>query len=427
MLAAVFVLGGLLVSSPARAAEPTVPGAFVSLDPARLLDTRDGIGAAQRAVAPRETLRLQVTGRAGIPQTGVAAVVMNVTAVSPAAAGFVTVFPSGSAPPMASNLNFRAGDVIANLVTVRVGDTGAVDLANDSSGTVHLLADVSGYYLSGTPTAPGTFVSLDPSRVLDTRVALGADGPAGPNGTLSVQVGGRGGVPASGVSAVVMNVTVTRPTSAGFLTVYPSGTSQPFASNLNFDAGLTVPNLVTVAVGAGGKVDLTNSAAGTTDLIADVAGYYVGGTPTLPGTFVSVDPVRLFDSRGDSPNFYILFPDPSAPSGSGTTIVTGHAGIPASGVSSVVLNVTAVPRARFSQPVSGFVTVFPFGTARPLASNLNYSGTRAVPNLVTVRVGANGQVSFIHQGTFLVYLIGDVAGYYLSEPIGCPDTRGGPC
>ena len=67
---------------------------------------------------------------------------------------------------------------------------------------------------SDVDAASGTYVSLPPSRVLDTRSGLGGT-TVGPNAILSVQVGGRGGVPATGVSAVVLNVTAAQPTSTG--------------------------------------------------------------------------------------------------------------------------------------------------------------------------------------------------------------------
>jgi hypothetical protein len=110
--------------------------------------------------------------------------------------------------------------------------------------------------------------------VLDTRNGTGGySSPVGPGGTISLQVTGVDGVPATGVTAVVLNVTVTDPTAISFVTVYPDGETRPLASNLNFYAGETIPNLVVVPVGADGKVDFFN-AAGSTDLVADLAGYY---------------------------------------------------------------------------------------------------------------------------------------------------------
>ena len=210
------MLGG---GDKALAATPTTPGAF-RLDPSRLLDTRVGNGAAQ-APAASGTVGLQVTGRGGVP-SGVAAVVVNVTVTAGPSGRVHHGLPVRDTQPTASNLNYTAGQTIPNLVTVKVGSDGKIDLNNNSAGSVHLIADVAGYYLAGTPTVPGAFVSLAPARVLDTRVGNGAPNAAvAAHGTVDLQVTGRGGVPAEGVAAVVVNVTVTGPSKGGYITVYP--------------------------------------------------------------------------------------------------------------------------------------------------------------------------------------------------------------
>ena len=154
----------------------------------------------------RGTASLQVTGKGGVPATGVSAVVVNVAVVTPAVAGYLTVFPSGTTRQDTSSLNFQAGQNIPNLVVVPVGADGKIALFNGSTGTVQLLADVTGYILGGTPTNPGAVVSLAPSRIMDTRNNIGVTGPVAAGGTASLQVTGKGGVPATGVSAVVVNV-----------------------------------------------------------------------------------------------------------------------------------------------------------------------------------------------------------------------------
>ena len=72
--------------------------------------------------------------------------------------------------------------------------------------------------------------------------------------------GGPSGVPATGVSAIVINTTVTEPTAGSYLTIYPSSETRPLTSNLNFGVGQTIPNLVTVKVGSGGSVSVYNAA-----------------------------------------------------------------------------------------------------------------------------------------------------------------------
>ena len=139
-----------------------------------------------------------------------------------------------------------------------------------------------GWY--GVPgAATGTRASaVTPARVLDTRVPTGSCTPApcgaiGPDASTTVSLAGQGGVPATGATAVILNVTVTQPTASSFLTVYPSDATAPTASNLNFSTGQTVPNLVVVKLGADGAVKLYNF-AGNVHVIADVVGWFNDGS-----------------------------------------------------------------------------------------------------------------------------------------------------
>ena len=252
-----------------RGGTPTATGTFGALTPSRIADTRnDG-----RTLPALGTSRVQILGAGGVPSTGVSAVMLNLTATNAAAGGYLTAYPDPSNRPVASNINFATGQTVANLVVVPVGGDGSIQVFNGSAGPVDIIADVAGYYRGGTPTATGTFGALTPSRIADTR----NDGRTLPAfGTMALQVTGQGGVPTSGVAGVVMNVTATTASGSGFITAWPSGSNQPVASNLNFTAGQTVPNLVLVPVGKDGKVLLFNGSPATVNLIADVVGYVVG-------------------------------------------------------------------------------------------------------------------------------------------------------
>ena len=269
-----YVLGG----------SPEAAGSLGMVTPARLLDTRRGVGAPAGPVASRAAVALQVAGRGGVPATGVSAVVLNVTVTSSTSGGYVTAYASGTTRPLASNLNFVKGQTVPNLVLAPVGADGKVMLYNSSLST-HLVADVSGYVLGGSPEAAGSLGMVTPARLLDTRRGVGAPaGPVASRAAVALQVAGRGGVPATGVSAVVLNVTVTSSTSGGYVTAYASGTTRPLASNLNFVKGQTVPNLVLAPVGADGKVMLYNSSL-STHLVADVSGYVrTSATPLAVST-----------------------------------------------------------------------------------------------------------------------------------------------
>ncbi|CAM5547418.1 hypothetical protein SAVIM338S_04406 [Streptomyces avidinii] len=246
-----------------------VGSTHVNTGPKRLMDTREGLGVPKAKVGPGGTVTLTVAGANGIPASGVTAVVLNVTATDPTVASYVSVFPSGTTRSSASNLNFTAGQTIPNLVVVPVVD-GKVSFYNND-GTVDLLADVTGYFTSSG--VGSTHVNTGPKRLMDTREGLGVPkAKVGPGGTVTLTVAGANGIPASGVTAVVLNVTATDPTVASYVSVFPSGTTRSSASNLNFTAGQTIPNLVIVPV-VDGKVSFYNN-DGSVDLIADVTGYF---------------------------------------------------------------------------------------------------------------------------------------------------------
>jgi hypothetical protein len=199
-------------------------------------------------------------------------VVANVTATGGTAQSFLTAYADGSARPLASNLNFTAGQSVPNRVIVPLSTGGALDLYN-AAGSVNAIVDVDGYYSSATS---GYFEPVAPSRICDTRSSNttpchGMTLAAG--GTLTVQVTGNGGIP-SGAAAVVANVTATGGTAQSFLTVYPAdAASRPLASDLNFTAGETVPNLCVAKLSATGSLDIYN-AAGSVNALVDVAGWF---------------------------------------------------------------------------------------------------------------------------------------------------------
>ncbi|HEX5586312.1 MAG TPA: hypothetical protein VFZ17_03310, partial [Acidimicrobiia bacterium] len=287
---------------------PSPDGEYTSLTPARIVDTRDGTGDKLGVLGSASQFDAQITGRGGVPASGVKAVVLNATVTQTTAASYLTVWPAGIARPVLSNLNYVPGQTVPNLVTVAVGANGRVSVYNNA-GSTHVIFDVVGYYADPTGTPGGRFHSLSPFRFFDTRAGSGGvpQRPLAADETLAFDVTGKGGVPAS-VSAVVMNVTVTEPSSSGHITVYPGDVSpRPTTSNLNFVTGLTEPNLVIVRVPANGIVNFHNFSnfAGTVHLIADVVGYFDEDRSTESGRFVGANPFRVIDTRLSSP-----FPQP---------------------------------------------------------------------------------------------------------------------
>ena len=416
--------GTLVLSVSTPQVTPSALSQYTPVTPARICDTRannpSGLsgGAAQCdgkhlvAGSPAGTLTVQVSGNDGVP-SGATGVVVNVTVTGPTSNGYLTVWPDGAAQPLASNLNFSAGETIANLVQVELGTNGALDIYN-SNGTADVLVDVEGYFTTSAADAYNALAA--PARIADTRCAASptpsfcaaekiptanaALGALGPKGTISIQATGVGGVPASGATAVVLNVTATGTSSPGYLTVWPDGAQQPTASNLNWPAGTTIPNRVVVPVGSGGKIDIFN-AAGSTNVIVDVGGYYA---PT-GNDYASTAPVRLLDTRSGKA---------LGPGGSMTLTIDGVDGIPSSGLTGVVLNVTVT-----GTTSPGYLAVYPTGDALPAVSDLNWSQGETIPNLVVVGVGSGGSVT-IYNAHGTANVIADVEGWYEAPPVGSP-------
>ena len=265
--------------------------------------------------------------------------------------------------------------------------------------------------------ADGEFHALAPARILDTRDGTGnVAGPIGAGKTVRVKVSGQGGVAVDSVRAVVLNATVTGPTAANsFLTIWPSGVTRPTASSINYKAGQTVPNLVTVQVGSDGYIQLYNN-LGSAHVILDVAGYYSGPQGERGSRFHQINPARILDTRGGAGKSI-------QPVGPGQTIratIRGTAAVPDPTANAVVLNVTVLGGAA----PNSFLTVWPSGLPRPNASNLNYAAGQVVANQVIVPIGADGQIQ-IYNNLGSAHVVLDVAGYFADPPNGFADTQDG--
>jgi uncharacterized protein (DUF1501 family) len=365
---------------------------FVGLTPQRIMDTRSGLGTALGPIGPARLRTLQVTGRGGVPATGVLAAVLNVTAFDGFTGSFFTVWPTGTPRQETSTVNIEDGNAVPNLAISMIGDGGRVNIFN-SVGTAHCIVDIVGYFRASNG---GQFAPLSPKRILDTREGLGAaKAPLGSFATIELQVAGAGGV-APDAEAVVMNVTVTNPTETSYITAWPTGQPKPVASNLNYVATQTCPNLVICKLGSGGKVSLQN-ALGTTDVIADVLGYFKAGAG---GRLTPLAPARILDTRIDGGR--------SNPVGRAPLRlqIAGRGGVPSTGASAVVLNITAT-----GGDTPTYVTVFPSTEDQPTASNLNVWSDQTRANLVICKIGTDGAVK-LYNDKGALHLIADVVGYF---------------
>ena len=250
--------------------------------PDRLIDTRD-IGI----VAANTPLEVPVTGRFDVPADA-SATLINVTAVGAVADGFVTVYPCGQVAPLASNINFRAGQNVPNLVLAAAGVGGKTCI--QSSVATHILADVTAWF-----PAVADVKAQVPARIMDTRIARpdsAVPGRVGAGETLTLALHQ---TPANPLllksTGAIVNVTVTGPRTAGFMTVFPCGTARPLASNLNFQAGVDAANLVITSSDADGNICLYSDA--TADVIVDVNGLFNPVHHAVPFSTATTTPLPL--------------------------------------------------------------------------------------------------------------------------------------
>ena len=264
----------------ADVSNPSSASMYNPIKPARFADTRsgfstiDGQSASTGTIGAGQSLRIPVLGRNGIPSSGVSAVSMNVTVVNPSRAGYLSVYPTGTNIPNSSNLNFAAGQTIPNAVISKIGADGSISIFNPA-GNVNIIVDINGWFPTGAQFTP-----IDPARFADTRVGattidgiLAGAGQVQNGRVIKIPVLGRNGIPASGVGAVSVNVTVVNPSQNGYLTVFPSRQTIPNSSNLNFVSGQTIPNSVISKIGSDGSISIYNP-GGALDIVVDINGWF---------------------------------------------------------------------------------------------------------------------------------------------------------
>ncbi len=329
---------------------------------------------------------IRVAGVGGVP-AGAAAVAVNLTVTNPRAASYLTAFPCGGSPPLASNLNHRADQTVAAAAIVPVGADGSICVFTSSA--THLIVDLTGWF-----PADSGFAATIPTRLADTRDA-GTRQRAGIPLPVTVPTVG-GSIP----SAVALNVTAVDAPAAGFVTVAACGVPPGTTSNVNYQPLDPVPNLVVVAPDASGQVCVTAST--DAHLIVDLFGSFAPGAAVEPLT-----PRRVVDSRSTGTR---------AGAGGVTVVDLRATGVVPPGASGALLNLTATGPASV-----GFLTAYPCAEGLPTASNLNTYPDRDTANLTIVRPDADGRVCVYTSGPSDVIV--DLLGYTTAAFAGTTPTR----
>jgi hypothetical protein len=242
--------------------------------PWRVLDTRNDTGLSS-SLSANTPVSFQVTGVGSIVPSNATAVTGNVTVVNDTSAWAVYLGPVYSQYPTTSTINFTAGQITGNGLTVALNNLGTLyaTYMSNPGNTTDLVFDVTGYY---TPDTTGSeYVPITPTRVLDTRNDTGLAGTLYANTPATLLV--TGAVVPSVANAVTGNVTVVDETAGWAVFLGPAYSATPATSTINFVVGDTKGNGLTVGLASGGYLYPTymSTSGNTTDLVFDVTGYFV--------------------------------------------------------------------------------------------------------------------------------------------------------
>jgi len=273
----ILLTAGLLLTGlrtpPAASQTSTGGGLFQPLNGTkpvqRVLDTRSGVGGRLGAVAPGGTVTFPVGQPNTSGQPGSA--VLDVTVPGNAPAGSLSVYPSGTGWDRRVTMTLAGGGTIAQQLTVRLGADGGVTIRNNSAKAVHLVVELHGFHGPGTPTDPGALVSLN-SRILDTRGGT----PLAPGHKLTLALPGRGGIPAGGASAVILNVAVLGARANGLLGITDSA-GRDMTPHIRFAGNQTMQTERVVELGSGGTLTFSQSSTAAVQLVLDLVGYFLPG------------------------------------------------------------------------------------------------------------------------------------------------------
>ncbi|MCB0966541.1 MAG: sortase [Ilumatobacter sp.] len=397
-LAGAAAVGQLVPAGSVSAALPAGASKFAILPSAiRLADTREPWNYEYLTVGDGY-IRVKVGGRNGVPATATAAV-LTVTSVNFGSPNHVTCWPTGVARPVVSSLNLDPWTNSANMVTLKLGADGSIDV--QSLVSAHLIVDVLGYYEPvADASKEGRYIGLPtPLRAYDSR-------PAMPGNESYTTVDLTAYVPPDATS-VVINLTAAGSTAAGHFTAMPYDLAgPPKTSSLNVSgpgenraAGVTVP----VTTDGGGRRRIKIYAHRAAFIIVDVFGYYTGPSSSLSqvGLFVPLTPERIMDTRLPGqigrmwPGWVVEVPIPAAIDGVAAAVACNVTGVQSRAAGHLVVSAAR-------QPV-------------PDSSNVNWSKANAVvPNHVITQVTKQYGLQVFN--AFGSHVLVDLAGYFTGTP-----------
>jgi Beta-propeller repeat len=362
---------------------------FVPVTPCRVADTRNPTGpfGGPEPTAGSTTTFDVPQSACNIP-SGAVAYSLNVTVVPNASLNYLTLWPGGQAQPFVSTLN-SDGRVKANAAIIPAGTNGGVSVF--VTDPTQVILDIDGYFVPAGTSSALAFYPVTPCRVADTRQAAGPLGgpfiPAGGSRAFPV-LSGSCNLPST-AQAYSLNVTAVPHTTLNYLTIWPTGETQPNVSTLNSSTGAVTANAAIVPAGGGG--DLSVFVYDDADVILDVNGYFA--PPATGGlSLYAVSPCRAIDTR------------PVAFAGTLAVGVEQGACAPPLTAQAYVLNATVVPPGALN-----YLTLWPDGQTQPYVSTLNADDGAITSNMAIVPT-TNGIIdAFAYNPTNLIL---DLSGYF---------------
>jgi hypothetical protein len=380
-----------------------------------VLDTRLGLGAGGK-VAPvpaNGSITIQLFGQ-DLPPSEVSAVALNVVVVSPAKTGWLSIYPSDVPTDISSITYSPLHSNVSGMDITRVTSTGKVTLYNHSDGPVDLEVAERGYFLNATATSGGDEYKPVPTALIyDTRHGIGTGQPTTPiptNGEVTVDVAGVAGIPASGVSAVVLNIVAVDSPGTGRIALRPSDQTRgtPKGPALDYAAGEADSNAEIEKLSSTGKLTLTNYGRAV-DVSISVRGYFTASTGSTPSSsFEPTDPtiiLQTLDGTG-------VDDGSTRPLAAGASIsfdATSASGAPSTAVTAAALDIEA------EQPTAkGWLSVYPYGSHDPAISSVNFGvAGKTTDGFDTVIPGTEGHVTITNHSTGTVHVRVVARGYYL--------------
>jgi hypothetical protein len=416
-LAAIVVAPIVVLFGVHGAAAGAVPGSarFAPVGWTHLVDTRKKIGLAGSFRAG-QTRVINAAGHAGVPKTA-SAVLVDVTTIKPARAGSVTVWPGDvKVRPSITTVSVTgSGQSRSSSTIVKLGRG---RLRAYSSMATGLVVDVEGYWVPAATSTSGRYRALVPSRLVDSRVGR-------PQGTTKPPARGfapgtRQGyllplaawhnkaispIPASGVSAIVLSVTVTKAQKSGAVKVWAGDLNHPpTASAFWVDAGRAVSNLVTVPIYRAGDgrwrkyTDFELDGGG--QLAVDLIGYFSSSTAprASDGLFVPRAPGRVLGAH-------------AVAAGSTTRIgIAGHGGMASARIRAVALQLAIGPAT-----ATGSATAYPSTSPRPSTTTVSYAAHDRRAALSLAELGTDSRIAVFSSAH--IKLSAYVTGWFLSPPV----------